>query len=229
MRPPYDLGRRQVALTCGYHDSCKRRGRSYPAGDGLDWNDNNGTVPETRAVYFTASAHASKIGHIAKVVVEFHPAGRDYGYPCHTVVANVVSVPENLLLFRVMYQHVVPAGPRVFAIVGSPGDHPVPNVIRRIGTMVDDPCPFFSKAADGRPLLHAHVEPSRIRAPFVGYAKNAHHDRHGVRVIPDVNGCHKEACSGPVYPGPRWRHPYWELWTFRWAWTVESRTGRVRR
>jgi hypothetical protein len=122
---------------------------------------------------------------------------------------------------------VVPIGGlRPFDVVGEPGDLSRPNVVRRIGMMANDPCAFFSRTLDGRPLMHAHVEP-QWHASYTGYAKNAVYDRHGRRAIPDVNGC-LAACDGPVYPGPRWNRPWWELWTHRWVWTVDTRTNRVR-
>jgi hypothetical protein len=234
MMPPYDLRRTRVALSCGYHDSCKRfvgRSPHYRAGDGLDWNDNNGTLPVTRAVFFSASAHAATRSRIATVRFEFHPSLRDPGYPCQTLVARVYSMPDRRLLFRVMYEHVVPIrGLHGFDVVASADgfhpDHrratpaPAPNVVHRIGTMADDRCSFFTPGQ-----LHAHVEP-QSHARFVSYEKNVERNGNAARVLPDVNGC-SEACSA-AYPGPRWRAPYWSLWTFRWSWTVDTRSGRVR-
>jgi len=235
MRPPYDLHRKQVALSCGFHDSCKRfpsRSPHYFGGDGLDWNDNNGTVPETKSVFFTASAHAAVAKRIAAVRFEFHPAGRDFGYPCNTLVAKVYSMPDRKPLFRVMYEHVVPVrGLKGFDIVAQaqpfvPARHkatlaPPPNVVRKIGNMREDPCPFFTHGQ-----LHAHVEPQGHQR-FVSYERNGKINAAGLRVVPDVNGC-LGACDGPVYPGPRWSAPYSALWTYRWSWVTDTRSGRVK-
>lgn len=235
MRPPYNLSMRRIALTCGFHDSCKRypdRLSHYRRGSGLDWNDNNGTWPETRGVYFTLSAHASRPGtRVATVTWEYHRAGRDYGYPCSTLVARVWSHPKPVELFRVMYQHVVPTrrlGPlRIYSVAATvPIEQSKPNVVVRIAEMSNDPCAFFTRLADGRPLYHVHVEPSRYRHPFVRYRANTSINRSGFRVIPDVNGC-REACNGPFYPGPRFRNEYWKMWTYNWRWSVDRRSGTV--
>jgi hypothetical protein len=226
MHPPYDLRRRRVALTCGYHDSCKRypeRRPAYLAGDGLDWNDNNGTVPVTKAVFFTASARAAVPGtRIATVSFTYHRPGRDPGFPCATLVANVRAYPSGRVLFRVMYEHTVPIRSlRAFGVyAGVPSA--VPDVVARIGTMTNDPCPYFTKNK-----FHVHVEPLDHDAG-VAYAKNMA-GRGRLREIPDVNGCGDEACAGPAYPGPRWRRPYYALWTFRWTWYASRSTGAPRR
>lgn len=229
MRPPYDMHRRRVALTCGYHDSCKRypgRRPQYPAGFGLDWNDNNGTWPETKAVYFTASAYAPRARtRIATVSFLYYKPGRVFGYPCSTLVAVVRSYPRNQELFRVMYQHVAPTNRlRPFPVYGVPtGANPnaKPNVVMRIGTMINDPCAYFTRTEEGRPLFHAHVEPQRHNTR-VRFRINRTKNSRGWRVIPDVNGC-RNACSGPAYPGPRMGGPYWKLWTTSWSWRVDSR------
>ncbi|MCA1833133.1 MAG: hypothetical protein ABR548_05025 [Actinomycetota bacterium] len=224
MHPPYNNHQRQVAMTCGFHDSCKRyagRHPAYKSGDALDWNDNNGTVPETKAVFFSASAYSKVPGtRIASVSFTRHVAGRDRGFPCYTLVANVRSYPSRALLFRVMYQHAVPIRGLKSIPIYSGARGAVPNVVVRIATMVNDPCPFFTKKN-----FHVHVEPLDHNRR-VAYARNI--TRHGrARVIPDVNGCGSEACNGPVYPGPRYRSPYYTLWTYRWTWYARSSTGAV--
>jgi hypothetical protein len=222
MRPPYDLRRRHVALTCGYHDSCMRfplRPLHYLKGNGLDWNDNNGTAPETRAVFFTASAYSAVPGaRIGTVSFRFHRSGRDEGFPCHTIVATVRSYPTKELLFSVMYEHTAPIKRLRPIRIYSGRRTAVPNVVVRIGTMVNDPCPYFT-----RPHYHTHVEPL-AHARRVAYARNTSR-AGGLRVVPDVNGCGLFACDGPVYPGIRWRRPYYELWTFRWIWRAHARSG----
>src|SRR5438093_3410142 len=224
MRPPYDLHRKQVALTCGYHDSCVRypsRRPRYKAGQALDWNDNNGTVPVTKAVFFTASVRSAVPGtRVATVGFRFHRAGRDEGFPCQTLVASVRSYPTGALLFNVMFEHTAPArGLRPIPLLSSARTD-VPNVVARIGTMVDDPCPYFTPKH-----FHTHVEPLG-HDRRVAYARNTSL-LHRLRVIPDVNGCGREACDGPTYPGPRWSAPYYRLWTFRWTWRVRTRSGAL--
>jgi hypothetical protein len=240
MRPPYDLSHRSIGLTCGYHESCKRlpwRTPPYLTGKAIDWDDNGGTVPNSRAVYFTASAQATTTAPIALVTFRFYPAGSAPQYPCHTLVATVHNYADRAPLFTVVYEHVRPLPNLHSLVVRGNGAGPlslnrahatpatsVPNVVARIGTMADDPCPYYQRDALGRPLYHAHVGAGTV-ARNVGFWMNTERWSSGIRAIPDANGC-GAACTS-TYPGPRWRLPYWQLWTYMWHWQVRVPTGRI--
>ena len=240
MRPPFDLRHRSIGLTCGYHESCKRmpwRTPPYLSGKAIDWDDNNATIPNSRAVFFTASADAQTTAAIAYISFTFHAAGTAAGYPCHTLIATVRDISSHRPLFSMVYQHVKPVrGLKQYVIHGN-GQAPValsranltpatsrPNVVLRIGTMADDPCPFYSRDAAGAPLYHAHVGPG-ASARGVRLSMNVEHSSTGLRAIPEANGC-GPACTAS-YPGPRWRWPYWQLWTYAWQWRVSVPGGRL--
>src|ERR1043166_5222678 len=70
MRPPFDLRHSSIGLTCGYHQSCKRipwRTPPYVSGKAVDWDENNATIPNSRSVFFTASAQAQTTAPIAHI------------------------------------------------------------------------------------------------------------------------------------------------------------------
>ena len=100
--PP--VGETYAKLQCGWHLSCVS---PYPWGTGLDWNDNNGTQPESPYVTFRGRAITVSppyvpfyIGYL-RLVWWLNP---NYG-DCNEVLGQIYRGVDNTLVAKLRYLH----------------------------------------------------------------------------------------------------------------------------
>lgn len=96
------VGETQAKMECGWHLTCIS---PYPSGAGIDWNDNNGTLPESKYVIFRAvvlsnDSWTTEVGSV-RFVWWLNPG---YG-SCNEVLAQVRRRSDDLIVAKIRYLH----------------------------------------------------------------------------------------------------------------------------
>jgi hypothetical protein len=172
------VGETYAAMSCGWHESCVS---PYPNGVGIDWNDNNGTQPESLYTLFRVRSYVNSSGnaYVGSVKLKWRQ-GASYGN-CNEVLVEVRK-PGYEVQATIRHLHAKRWDEVTYGIYGSSA-----GVLFKTtaGKMVDD-------SANGCKWLNYHTHVWHT-SQVVPVARNAN--------IPNANACGGSACA-KTYANP---------------------------
>lgn len=187
------VGESYAALSCGWHETCIS---PYPSGVGLDWNDDNGTVPVSRYTFFRVRTYAnsgSTNSYVGSVKLKWRQ-GAVYGN-CNEVLAEVRRPADFQIQATVRFLHVKRWDEVTYGLYGNGS-----GILFKTtsGTMIDD-----SNNGCGWKGFHTHV----WHTGNVAVIGNGN--------IPNANACGNYACTGRyANPASQWDRRFSYYFTY---------------
>jgi hypothetical protein len=179
------VGDTYAAMSCGWHESCAS---PYPIGVGIDWNDNNGTQPESLYTFFRVRSYVNSSGnaYVGSVRLKWRQ-GASYGN-CNEVLAEVRRPGTFEIKATIRHLHVKRWDEVTYGIYGSSAGVLFSTTA---GKMVDDSLNGCSWKG-----FHTHVW--HISGQYTPVIRNT--------ALPNANACGgSSACTGRyANPASQW-------------------------